>query len=319
MSFPHLLGQPFARRILASSLQSGRTASAYLFDGPPGCGKKTAAFDLAAALLDGPEVFSRASRGLHPDVRLFAPSGASFKTEQVETMLAECALRPFEGQRKVFILDRAEELTNAAANKLLKTIEEPPDGMTWVLITTQKTRIPATILSRCQVLRFHPLEEGDLRTVLERELSVDARAARDLAALSGGSVRLAAWYQGADGKAQIREAEAFLEAVASGSLVRKLDWVESVQNERRGLDRLLGVLWVLARERWAVARGLPSQLRLLREAPAHGGGLAPETLEAVLEALQRCQAALARNANVPLALTALALVAARPAPALRAT
>lgn len=312
MSLPHLVGQPFARRILESGLGSGRTASAYLFEGPPGCGKKTAALDLAAALVGGQDAWGRASRGSHPDIRSFAPAGASFKVEQVQELLALASLRPFEGARKVFILDRAEDLTSAAANKLLKTIEEPPDGMTWILVTTQRARIAATITSRCQCLRFHPLDEASLRIVLERELSVDARRARDLAALSGGSVRLAAWYQGADGKAQVKEAEAFLEAAASGSLVQKLDWVELVQNQRRGLDRLLGVLWVMLRERWVVARGLPLELRMLQDGPAHGGALSPEALEAMMKAVVRCQAALARNANAPLALTTLALAGTKP-------
>ncbi|MGH7442495.1 MAG: ATP-binding protein [bacterium] len=310
--FPRLVGQPLARAILGSALESGRAASAYLFDGPPGCGKKTAAIDFAAALVGGQDAQRRAAQGLHPDVRLFAPAGASFKAEQVEEVLAQCALRPFEGARKVFILDRAEALTHVAANKLLKSIEEPPDGMTWVLVTTRLAGIPDTVASRCQVLRFRPLDEADLRVVLERELSVDAHAARDLAALSGGSVRLAAWYQGDEGKAQLREAEAFLEALASGSLLARLDWVESVQDDRRGLERLLDALWVLTRERWVLARGLPAELRLLRAVPTHGGGLAPETLEAVLKALRRCRTALARNANVPLALTALALAGSAP-------
>ncbi|HTB22365.1 MAG TPA: hypothetical protein VK914_06640 [bacterium] len=314
--FPHLVGQPFARRILGSALDSGRGASAYLFEGPPGCGKKTAALDLAAALVgaESPEgeegAWSRASRRMHPDIRLFAPEGASFKVQQVEHLLAEASLRPFEGTRKVFILDRAEDLTAGAANRLLKPIEEPPDGMTWILVTTQRSVVPATIASRCQSLRFYPLDEASLRTVLERELSVDARRARDLAALSGGSVRLAAWYQGAEGRAQVQEAENFLEAAASGSLARLLDWVEAAQHERRGLDRLLGVVWVLLRERWITAAELPAHLRLMHGAPAHGGGLSKEALAALMQALVRCQMALGRNANNALALTAFALAGA---------
>jgi len=307
VNFPHLVGQPFARRILGSGLDSDRIASAYLFEGPPGCGKKTAALDLAAALVGGGDAWSRASRRMHPDIRLFAPAGASFKVDQVDELLAQAALRPFEGSRKVFILDRAEDLTLSAANKLLKPIEEPPAGMTWILVTTQRARIPATIASRCQNLRFYPLDEAGLRTVLERELSVDARRARDLAALSGGSVRLAAWYQGADGRAQVQEAEAFLQAASSGSLIQKLDWVEMVQDERRGLDRLLGVVWVLLRERWIAARGLPAHLKQMQEPPLHGGALSPEALETMMQAVVRCQGSLFRNANTPLALTALVL------------
>lgn len=310
MSLPHLVGQAFARRILDAALATDRCASAYLFEGPPGCGKKTAALDLAAALVGGEDSWSRASRRLHPDIRLFAPGGASFKVEQVQDILQEAALRPFEGARKVFILDRVEDLTGAAANKLLKTLEEPPEGMCWILVTTQPAKILPTIASRCQSVRFHPLDETSLRTVLQRELSVDARRARDLAALSGGSVRLAAYYEGAEGKARVQQAEDFLEA-ASLSLVRRLDWVESVQDERRGLDALLDIVWILLRERWVEARGLPASLKLLQDGPVHGKSLPPESLEAMMQAVLDCRSALARNANLPLALNAMALAGLR--------
>jgi DNA polymerase-3 subunit delta' len=307
LSLPHLIGQPFARRILDAALDAGRTASAYLFEGPPGCGKKTAALDLAAALVGGQDAWRRAAKQGHPDIRVFSPGGASFKVEQVQEILEQASLRPFEGSRKVFILDRVEDFTPAAANRLLKTLEEPPEAMTWILVTTQRANVLPTIASRCQSVRFHPLDEASLRSVLERELSVDARRARDLAALSGGSVRMAAWYEGADGKAQLQQAEAFLEAAASGSLVRRLDWVESAQEQRRGLDGLLSVLWVLLRERWIEARGYPAGLKLLQDPPEHGRAIPPESLEALMQAVVRCQAALGRNANVPLALNALAL------------
>ncbi len=308
--FPRLVGQPLARSVLGSALESGRAASAYLFDGPPGCGKKTAALDFAAGLVGGADAHRRVAAGLHPDARLFSPAGASFRVEQVEELLAQCALRPFEGARKVLILDRAEALTPAAANKLLKSVEEPPAGTTWILVTTRLAAIPPTIVSRCQVLRFKPLGEADLRAVLERELKVEAGAARDLAALSGGSVRLAAWFRDAEGRAQIEEAEAFLEALGSGSLLAKLDWAESAQAARADLGRLLDALWVLARERWVIAKGLPEGLRLMGRPPRHGGGASPEALESLLKALRRCRVALARNGNVALALASLALAGA---------
>jgi DNA polymerase-3 subunit delta' len=312
MSLPHLEGQPFAQRVLSAALGSGRTASAYLFEGPPGCGKKTAALDLASALVGGEDAWRRASQRLHPDVRLFSPAGASFKVEQVHSIIEEASLRPFEGDRKVFILDRVEDFTPAAANALLKPLEEPAASLTWILVTTQRANVLPTIASRCQSVRFHPLDEASLRAVLQRELAVDARRARDLAALSGGSVRQAAWYEGEDGKAQLQQAEAFLEAAASGSLIRRLDWVESVQDQRRGLDGLLGLLWILLRERWVEARGYPASLKLLQDPPRHGKALPPESLEALMQGVARCQAALARNGNAPLALHALALCGLRP-------
>lgn len=316
-AFTHLLGQPFARRVLDAAIESDRVASAYLFEGGPGCGKKTAALDLAAALVaaGNPDGQRRVHQGVHPDVKTFAPAGVGFKVDQVRELLKETALRPVEGARRVFILDRAEALNDASSNALLKGIEEPPAGLHWVLVTTQRSKILPTIASRCQSVRFHPLDQDSLNTVLERELKVGAERAQDLAALSSGSVKLAIWFEGDDGKALIAQAEAFLEAVAAGSLLARLDWALAAADDRRSLDRLLGVVAVLLRERWARAAGLPKELHLLSREPAHGRSLPAAQLSALMGAVADCRQALARNANIGLALDALCLAAERPATA----
>ena len=318
MILPRLKGQTFARRILETGMQSGRTASAYLFYGPPGCGKKTAALDLAGAILAGgseaeDSLRHRIVAGLHPDVRLFSPAGASFKVEQIRELLKDTSLRPFEGEKRVFILDRVEALTDSSSNALLKTIEEPPQGFTWILVTTQRSKVLPTIASRCQAVRFHPLDEATLRDVLTRELKVDAARARDLSALGGGSVKQAAWFETEDGKAMLEQAEGFLEAAASGSTLACLDWAEAANSDRRSLDQLLNVVWVLLRERWALSHGLPAAQQLLSVPPRHGKSLPPKTLELLMQAVTGCQAALARNANIALALDNLCLAAQRPA------
>jgi DNA polymerase-3 subunit delta' len=311
-AFPHLKGQSFARRVLQSALDAGRTASSYLFMGPPGCGKKTAALDLAGALLakDG-VVDERIARNIHPDVRLHSPAGATFKVDQVRELLKDAALRPFEGSRRVCILDRAETLNDAAANALLKSIEEPGAGFTWILVTTQRARILPTIASRCQAVRFHALDDATLRGVLAKTLNVAEPQARDLAALSGGSVKLAAWLQGEDGKALLEQAEGFLEAAANNTLVARLNWAAGAGDDRRELDTLLGVLWVMLRERWAEAKGLPAELRLLSQGPRHGKALPLPVLEKLMQAVPAAQGALARNGHVALTLDTLILAAER--------
>jgi DNA polymerase III subunit delta' len=314
-AFIQLLGQAFARRILDAALVSDRVASAYLFEGPPGCGKKTAAVELAAALVapDNAEGRRRILAGLHPDVRVFEPMGASYKVDQVRALAKETALRPVEGSRRVFVLDRVEAMNDASFNALLKSIEEPPAGLHWVLVTTQRSKILPTITSRCQAVRFHPLDQDSLRAVLERELKVDAARAKDLAALGNGSVKLAAWFEGEDGKALLAQAESFMEAAAAGSLLARLDWALAAMDDRRSLDRLLGVLAVLLRERWARAKGLPKELHLLSQEPAHGRSLAPALLEQLMQAVAHAREALARNANIGLALDELCLAAGKPA------
>jgi len=313
MSFERLEGQVFARRILETALRAERPAHAYLFEGPPGCGKKTAAMGLAASLLhpDGGDGARRALEGKHPDLRVFQPAGATFKVDQVRDLVREIALRPFEGAKRVFVLDRIEAMTEAAANTLLKPLEEPQASLSWILVTTQRARVLPTIASRCQPVRFHALDDATLRSVLTKQLGVDAARAKDLAALSGGSVRQAQYLQSEEGQTRLHLAESFLQALASGSLVQRLSWAHSLSADRKELLAVLPMVMVLLRELWAEAVKLPAELRLLSRVPQHGRSLRPETLQAVLESLGQLQANLASsNVNAGLVLDDLALSAA---------
>ena len=309
MSFERLEGQVFARRILEAALRGERTAHAYLFEGPPGCGKKTAALGLAASLID-PSGGAGAQRVLdnkHPDLHLYVPAGATYKVDDVRELMRQTSLRPFEGKKRVFILDRAEALNEASANTLLKPLEEPQPSLSWILVTTQRQRILPTIASRCQALRFQPLDEATLRKVLARELGVDETRARDLAALSGGSVRQAAFLQSEPGKVLLGLAENFLEAAASGSTVQRINWAHSLEGDRKDVAKVLPIVMVLLRELWAEASKLPAELRLLSKPPQHGRSLRPENIQALMSALLQAQEALARNANIGLALDNLVL------------
>jgi DNA polymerase-3 subunit delta' len=309
MSFERLEGQVFARRILESALSAGRPAHAYLFEGPPGCGKKTAALGLAASLIDpaGGEGARRVLDNKHPDLHLYQPAGATYKVDDVREMMRQTSLRPFEGAKRVFILDRVEALNEASANTLLKPLEEPQASLSWILVTTQRQRILPTIASRCQAVRFHPLDDATLRNVLARTLGVDPARAKDLAALSGGSVKQAMFLQGDQGKLLLDLADNFLEAAASGSSVQRLSWAHSLEGDRKDVVKVLPIVMVMLRELWAEASKLPGELRLLSQPPKHGRSLRPEAIQALMGALAKAQEALARNANIGLALDNLVL------------
>ena len=196
--FRDLVGQERAVRLLQRGLKTGRTAHAYLFTGPEGIGKRTAALALAQALNcqqgdameDGCGVClscRKIARGLHPDVQVIGPEGAALKIEQVRALEADAVLGPYEGRRKVFILDSAEKLTEQAANALLKTLEEPPGWTVLVLLTTTPSALPLTIVSRCQTLIFSALPDQTLQAYLVRK-GVDQARARLLVSFSRGSV-----------------------------------------------------------------------------------------------------------------------------------
>jgi DNA polymerase-3 subunit delta' len=316
MSFDQVLGQPFAVNVLSATAKSGRLAPAYLFYGPPGCGKKAAARALAQALLcaeapgrgcgDCPAC-RRVAQGQHPDCREVAPSGASFKVEQARELVREAQLRPYEGQRRLFIIDRAEAFTSEAANTLLKTLEEPPAGSSFILVSTQPARLLPTIASRCQSVRFLPLPDEALTTLLAKAHACEPARAREAGRLAGGDLRLAGRLLGPEGPELLAHAGGLLSAAASPSRLARLAWAQSASADKQDLAVVLDLAGVWLRELWVEHAGLPKDLRWLAELPEHGRGLPPQRIARLLQGLDRAREALRQNVNTALCLEILLL------------
>src|SRR4051812_33932817 len=130
---------------------------AYLFHGPAGAGKRAVAREFAAALLAGEDASARARvmSGAHPDLTWVTPSGAAeMLVGDIEPGVAAASHTPFESSRRVFVIEAADRLIEAAANKMLKTLEEPPEFAHLVLLTDRPSNVLPTIASRCQHVRF---------------------------------------------------------------------------------------------------------------------------------------------------------------------
>ncbi len=189
-----LVGQERAAKYLEGAVRSGKVSHAYLFVGPPGAGKKTAAKALACALIcddDGCGVCPtcyRVKRGFHPDVRLIEPEGAAtYLVQQVRAIVRDVSLTPVEGSRKIYILDSSDFLNEASANALLKTLEEPPDDAVFVLLSGSYEAVPQTVVSRCQVVRFSRMPSDVAVGVLVEKTG--ARADEAAAALAAAGPR----------------------------------------------------------------------------------------------------------------------------------
>src|SRR5689334_21140088 len=168
---------PHAAAVLGAALPSegGAPSHAYLFHGPAGSGKRDVARAFAAALLsegaaDPANVSHRVRSGVHPDLTWVAPtSSAGILVGDVDQAVVAAASRtPFEASRRVFVIERADELNDQAANRMLKTLEEPAPFAHLVLLTSRPANVLPTIASRCQSVRFDAPSSDQIATQLER-------------------------------------------------------------------------------------------------------------------------------------------------------
>jgi DNA polymerase III subunit delta' len=183
MSFDDLPEQPEARRLLRAAVAEG-PAHAYLLHGPAGVGKRAAARTFAAELL-GDE--RRVAAGTHPDLFLLEALGEMIRIDEVRALHRDLHMRPYEADRRVYVIADAHLLNEDAADALLKDLEEPPSYAVIVLVADELGPIPPTILSRCQLVPFRRLPERAVRAFLaERAPGLSETEARALARVSGG-------------------------------------------------------------------------------------------------------------------------------------
>jgi DNA polymerase-3 subunit delta' len=182
-SFETFPEQPEAKRLLRASLADGHT-HAYLFHGPRGVGKRAAALAFAAEVIGEPD---RVLRHAHPDVYELEPVGDQIRIGDVRTLHRDLHMRPFEAQRRVYILQSADTMNEDAADALLKDLEEPPPYAVIVLVADELGPLPETIRSRCQHVPFRRLSERAVREMIEsRDPELAPSKVTALARVAGG-------------------------------------------------------------------------------------------------------------------------------------
>lgn len=220
MASPHqtpgawpVYGHTWASEYLQRALRPGRDAErsvrlshAYLFLGPPQVGKTTFARAFAMALLCSSPVApcytcrhcQLIARDTHPDFRLLQPTvkvekefvvdrqKGELRVEMAEQLIRDAALRPMEGARKVFLIQDMHLANLGFANKLLKTLEEPPPHVVLLVTARHRAEVLPTIVSRCQVIELRPLDQSVVRTALQQGWQAEPGEADLLARLAAG-------------------------------------------------------------------------------------------------------------------------------------
>ncbi len=334
MPFRDLIDQQHATSLLRGALRSGRIAHAYLFVGPAGVGRLTAARAFAQALLcsaGGDDACGRCAAcrkveaGAHPDLRVVSPSGRTdtgaerraVGIDQIRELKRDSSFPPYEARWKVFIVEDADTMRAEAANSLLKILEEPPPGIVIILIAESAAGVLPTLVSRSQLVRFAFVPAPDIARALTERMGISAARAGFLAALSAGRVgaAFAAARGGEEPFEQRHGAVQFLEAVLGEDVAAGLDAAEALARRRDDIERWLDIalLWIRDVIVWQETRD-PSLLVNLDEQPAIAGWAARaegDRFRRSAEAIEAAKAHLRANLNPRLVLEAL-VVGGRP-------
>ncbi len=329
MTFREILGQEWVISHLKTAAQKGRLAHAYLFLGPEGVGRASTARALAAALNcqeprpDGDACGACAScrrlaAGVHPDFLVIAPIKESnqklqIKIEQIRELTRLTSYPPFGGGWRVALIKPAEALTgysDAAANALLKTLEEPPERHLLVLTAQVEADLLPTVVSRCHKLTFVPLPTALVARELKKRRGLAPPQARLLAALSGGSLGRALTLDPEAILAQRRQVLADLATLAGGAACPAFDWAQRLAKSRPDQDYFLSLaqLWFrdLLLYRFRAPESLLANQDLLPEMAREAAGPL-ERLFQQFSGLGTAQRHLQANLNPELSLDILGL------------
>ena len=273
MSFSQIRGQDKVIHILQGYIEQARLEGSYLFSGPQGVGKKFTAITLAKALnceklsldsCDRCPSCLKIEKGQHPDVSIVdfnTPIPENTNKEQADSeaikighirkIQQSAALRPYEGRKKVFIIDGAHNLTAQAANAFLKILEEPPKDTLFFLVTEKPNRLFKTIISRCKPIKFSLLPREQLEIILKEEYGLGVGEAHFLAYFCEGRIGSALNLKDVD---ILKEKN---DIIDRWGLLRRVKLEGSVLQNKKEVRDFLNILSTWFRDIYLLKSGMP--------------------------------------------------------------
>jgi len=342
--FDQIVGNERAKEVLRRMLRQGRVPGALLFAGEAGLGKKLFAVELARALncrarrgveacgacaacarvgkfdlppADDREEHKKVRWSEHRDVGMIVPYNRNILVDAVRDLERECNYRPVEGAARVFLIEEADSLNEAASNALLKTLEEAPPTTHLILITSRPAGLLPTIRSRCQSVRFAPLPVEELEAFLVRSRKRAGPEARLAAQLAGGRLGPALGLDLDAYRARREWVLGVVEALAAGGdrarLLRAAEELSDAKN-KDDFEPRLDTLETLVRDLWLLAVSADGERLVnqdVRERLARlAAGLPPTRAARWLSRVAELRAQLAVNVNRRVASDALLLAMA---------
>ena len=319
MSFENIIGQHIAIRALRNLIVQGQVRGSYLFLGPDGVGKRTTAIEFAKAIncehekedaCDSCASCNKITSANHADVSMICPEegqSQSIKIDTIREIIYQASLKPYEARKRVFIINDAGQMTAEAQNALLKLLEEPPQNHILILTASNIAGLFPTVLSRCKVLKFYSLTQGQIQEFLHAR-DIDEEEAILFSHMAMGSIGRAVDFKE-------KNIIALRDQVVNDFFFRKSVLLrEAVLNENVSGDVEEGLYMLLSWYRdLLVSRFAPSEQQDLlnidrfQEISSYAGRFSKEKLERDLLNIMDTIQCVRRNVNPKIALFNMAV------------
>lgn len=288
--FSQLVGNQNVKDSLIQLLENERVPNSLLFAGPEGVGKKQFAIELARSFVcqssilacgtcsackrvglfntptsDKGEDYDSVFFGEHSDVGIVIPFKRNLRVGAIRALEMQSNYRPYEARARVFIIDDADKMNDAASNALLKTLEEPPSTTYLILITSRPDALLSTIRSRCQTIRFAPVVESEIEDLLIKRQNFNPTDAKLAARIANGRVATALNIDldrfRSQRIAQMSVIEKSFIHVDRAALLRSAEQMNDAKNKDL-FEENLAILETLIRDMWTLKNGsLPEAIR----------------------------------------------------------
>jgi DNA polymerase-3 subunit delta' len=319
----NIIGHQQTLTFFEHARSSGHLAHAYLLTGPAQVGKRTLALAFGQALLcikdatppGSPcgtcQACVKVQNGVHPDLRVIRPAEGkkTLGIDEIRELIGAAALQPQEGRYSIFILPRAEMLTNEAANAFLKTLEEPAPQTILFLTATDDQLLPATIISRCQVLPLGLVNTHEISAALIERWTASQEQAQELSVLAAGRP---GWAIAASQNPELQEQRAawfaLMETLCVSGPAQRMKIGATLARDTEQLDELLMVWLSWWREALFFLEGASSsEGQRGTHLNQYARQLRPETARQVIRQIQEAAQQLEQNAQPRLVVETLLL------------
>lgn len=257
MGFEKIIGHDKITDFLKTAIKRDRLAHAYIFEGQQGIGKKLTAIEFAKAVNCKNKTFGcdtctsciKINRNNHPDIYIIEPDGNSIKNKQIEEFQNNILLRPYESDKKVFIIEASDTMTVSAQNRLLKILEEPPKYGIIILIAENLHSLLPTIRSRSQMIKFNKISKKLIEVYLMENYNIKGEDVSIFSGFSDGSLGKAIdLYKSDEFKSRRSTALDVIDEIMGGDKLKLLDCVDFFEKNKEYISDILDFFTIWFRD-----------------------------------------------------------------------